>query len=220
MTANANEESDLVKRYPTLFFFLNQPMHFGAALIGVLNKEKAAGKLNNKIAMVSVGDQFGAEMSAGFGAGLKAAGYEIVLQKSYPLGAADLTTEIKEAKASGADTFIAASYPPDTFMLTGTAIAQITRLSWLAPTMMCSAPPAFPVEFSKSIAVSSEAPMALKLSLAAIGIVRRKSLTATAMSRSIVAAIDWSGQPPATGGHIASASPLESLKRARSPGGT
>ena len=45
-----------------------------------------------------------------------------MLQKSYPLGAADLTNEIKEAKASGADTFIAGSYPPDTFMLAGTAI--------------------------------------------------------------------------------------------------
>jgi branched-chain amino acid transport system substrate-binding protein len=124
VTANSNDETDLVKQFPTLFFFLNQPKHFGAALIEVLNKQKAAGTLNNKIAMLSVGDQFGAEMSAGFAAGLKASGYEIVLQKSYPLGAADLTSEIKEAKASGADTFIAASYPPDTFMLTGTAIAQ------------------------------------------------------------------------------------------------
>ena len=124
VTANANDETDLVKQYPTLFFFLNQPAHFGAALIEVLNKQKAAGALNNKIAMLSVGDQFGAEMSAGFGMGLKASGYDIVLQKSYPLGAADLTNEIKAAKASGADTFIAASYPPDTFMLTGTAMAQ------------------------------------------------------------------------------------------------
>jgi branched-chain amino acid transport system substrate-binding protein len=124
VTANANDEEELVKQFPTLFFFLNQPKHFGAALIEVLDRFKKEGKLNNKIAMVSVGDQFGAEMSAGFSAGLKAAGYEIVLQKSYPLGAADLTNEIKEAKASGADTFIAASYPPDTFMLTGTAITQ------------------------------------------------------------------------------------------------
>lgn len=124
VTANANDEEQLVKQFPTLFFFLNQPIHFGQALIEVLNKYKKTGQLNNKIAMVSVGDQFGAEMSAGFGAGLKASGYDVVLQKSYPLGAADLTNEIKEAKASGADTFIAASYPPDTFMLTGTAITQ------------------------------------------------------------------------------------------------
>jgi branched-chain amino acid transport system substrate-binding protein len=124
VTANSMDEEQLVKQFPTLFFFLNQPPHFGGALIDVLNKYKSAGQLNNKIAMLSVGDQFGAEMSAGFGAGLKANGYDIVLQKSYPLGAADLTNEIKEAKASGADTFIAASYPPDTFMLTGTAITQ------------------------------------------------------------------------------------------------
>jgi branched-chain amino acid transport system substrate-binding protein len=124
VTANANDEEQLVKQFPTLFFFLNQPAHFGGALIDVLNKYKNAGTLNNKVAMLSVGDQFGAEMSAGFAAGLKASGYDVVLQKSYPLGAADLTNEIKEAKASGADTFIAASYPPDTFMLTGTAITQ------------------------------------------------------------------------------------------------
>ena len=55
---------------------------------------------------------------------LKNAGFEIVVSKSYPLGASDLTNEIKEAKASGADTFIAYSYPPDTFMLTNTAITQ------------------------------------------------------------------------------------------------
>jgi branched-chain amino acid transport system substrate-binding protein len=124
VTANANDEVQLVKQFPTLFFFLNQPAHFGGALIEVFNKYKAAGQLNNKVAMLSVGDQFGAEFSAGFSAGLKANGYELVLQKSYPLGAADLTNEIKEAKASGADTFIAGSYPPDTFMLTGTAITQ------------------------------------------------------------------------------------------------
>jgi branched-chain amino acid transport system substrate-binding protein len=124
VTANANDETELVKQFPTLFFFLNQPAHFGGALIEVLDKLKAGGKINNKIAMLSVGDQFGAEMSEGFGGGLKAAGYDIVVKKSYPLGAADLTNEIKEAKASGADTFIAASYPPDTFMLTGTSIAQ------------------------------------------------------------------------------------------------
>jgi branched-chain amino acid transport system substrate-binding protein len=124
VTANANDEEQLVKQFPTLFFFLNQPIHFGQALIEVLNKFKGEGKLNNKVAMVTVGDQFGAEFGAGYAAGLKASGYDVVMQKSYPLGAADLTNEIKEAKASGADTFIAGSYPPDTFMLTGTAITQ------------------------------------------------------------------------------------------------
>ena len=74
--------------------------------------------------MFSVGDQFGAEASSGAAPVLEKAGFQIVIRKSYPLGAADLTNEIKEAKASDADTFIAYSYPPDTFMLTNTAVTQ------------------------------------------------------------------------------------------------
>jgi branched-chain amino acid transport system substrate-binding protein len=124
VAALTNNEADLVKQIPTLFFFLNQPANFGAALVGVLNKLKGDNKINNKIVLLSVGDQFGAEASSGVAPVLKRAGFEIVVQKSYPLGAADLTNEIKEAKVSGADTFIAYSYPPDTFMLTSTAITQ------------------------------------------------------------------------------------------------
>src|SRR2546426_1054603 len=45
-------------------------------------------------------------------------------RNGYPAGSADLTNEIKEAKASGADSFVAYSYPPDTFMLTNTAVTQ------------------------------------------------------------------------------------------------
>lgn len=124
VTADTNDETDLVKQMPTLFFFLPQPAHFGGALVEVLSKLKGEGKINNKIVMLSVADQFGAEASAGVSPVLQKAGFDIVIQKSYPLGAADLTNEIKEAKASGADTFVAYSYPPDTFMLTGTAITQ------------------------------------------------------------------------------------------------
>ena len=109
---------------PTLFFFLNEPRNFGGALVEVLSKLKTENKINNKIVMFSVADQFGAEASAGVAPVLQKAGFEIVMRKSYPLGAADLTNEIKEAKASGADTFVAYSYPPDTFMLTNTAVTQ------------------------------------------------------------------------------------------------
>ena len=75
---------------------------------------------------------------------LQKAGFEFVLRKSYPLGSADLTNEIKEAKASGADSFIAYSYPPDTFMLTNTAVTQgynpkVFRWAW-APPSPTSAP--------------------------------------------------------------------------------
>jgi branched-chain amino acid transport system substrate-binding protein len=124
VTANSNDAENLVRQMPTLFFFLTPPRNLGAALVEVLGKLKGEGKINNKLVMLSVADQFGAEASAGVSPVLKNAGFDIVVSKSYPLGASDLTNEIKEAKASGADTFIAYSYPPDTFMLTGTSITQ------------------------------------------------------------------------------------------------
>src|SRR6195256_5426005 len=124
VTANSNDAANLVKQMPTLFFFLNEPRNFGGALVEILGKLKGENKINNKLVMFNVADQFGAEASSGVTPVLKNAGFEIVVSKSYPLGASDLTNEIKEAKASGADTFIAYSYPPDTFMLTNTAITQ------------------------------------------------------------------------------------------------
>jgi branched-chain amino acid transport system substrate-binding protein len=124
VTANSNDAANLVKQMPTLFFFLNEPRNFGAALGDVLAKLKSENKINDKIALFSVAEQFGAELSSGATPALEKAGFKIALRKTYPLGSADLTNEIKEAKASGADTFIAYSYPPDTFMLTNTAVTQ------------------------------------------------------------------------------------------------
>jgi len=124
VTANSNDAANLVKQMPTLFFFLNEPRHFGAALGEVLSKLKSENKINNKIVMLSIADQFGAEFTSGVTPILQSAGFEFALRKSYPAGSADLTNEIKEAKASGADSFVAYSYPPDTFMLSNTAVTQ------------------------------------------------------------------------------------------------
>jgi branched-chain amino acid transport system substrate-binding protein len=124
VTANSNDATALVKQMPTLFFFLNEPRNFGEALGQVLSKLKSENKINNKIAMLSVAHQFGAELTSGVTPVLQKAGFEFAIRKTYPLGSADLTNEIKEAKASDADTFIAYSYPPDTFMLTNTAVTQ------------------------------------------------------------------------------------------------
>jgi len=124
VTANSNDAGNLVKQMPTLFFFLNEPRHFGAALGEVLSKLKSENKINNKIAMLSIADQFGAEFTSGVTPVLERAGFQFALRKSYPAGSSDLTNEIKEAKAAGADSFVAYSYPPDTFMLTNTAVTQ------------------------------------------------------------------------------------------------
>ena len=65
VTANSNDAANLVKQMPTLFFFLNEPRNFGAALVEVLGKLKSENKINNKIVMFSVADQFGAEVTSG-----------------------------------------------------------------------------------------------------------------------------------------------------------
>src|SRR6266511_4211344 len=97
VTANSNDAANLVKQMPTLFFFLNEPRHFGAALGEVLSKLKSENKINNKIVMLSIADQFGAEFTSGVTPVLQSAGFEFALRKSYP---------------------------PGTFMLTNTAVTQ------------------------------------------------------------------------------------------------
>ena len=52
---------------------------------------------------------------------MPAAGFDIVYDKSYPLGTQDYSPVIKAAKAADPDAFIAYSYPPDTFGLTDQA---------------------------------------------------------------------------------------------------
>lgn len=123
VTAVASGQPDMVKQFGTIFFFLGAPADGVHSLVAELNKLKAAGKINNKIAMLSVADQFGVELRAAAVPGFKQAGFDVVLDKSYPLGAQDLSNELKQAQASGADSFVAFSYPPDTFMITGTAQA-------------------------------------------------------------------------------------------------
>ena len=79
------------------------------------------GQMGNKVAMVNVADEYGIE-SANISRKLfPAAGFELVYDKSYPLGTQDYSPVIKAAKAANPDAFIAYSYPPDTFGLTDQA---------------------------------------------------------------------------------------------------
>ena len=52
------------------------------------------------------------------------AGFELVYDKSYPLGTPDLSPVMKGAKESGAKAFVAWSYPPDSFGLAEQAIIE------------------------------------------------------------------------------------------------
>ncbi len=68
--------------------------------------------------MVNIADEYGIEISNISKTQFPAAGFEIVYNKSYPLGTQDYAPVIKGAKATNPDAFIAWSYPPDTFGLT------------------------------------------------------------------------------------------------------
>jgi branched-chain amino acid transport system substrate-binding protein len=107
----------LVKRYPNFFMFQSSTTTYAKGAIGVLKKLKDSGQIGNKVAAVNVGDDFGIELANAGRPLFKEAGFEIVYDKSYPLGTQDYAPVIKAAKAANPDAFVAWSYPPDTFGL-------------------------------------------------------------------------------------------------------
>lgn len=121
VTANSNRAVEMSKRWPGLSFWLGLPSEIVDGLVETLAKLQKEGKIGNKVAMVSVSDQFGIEQSTAARAGLKKAGFDLVYDKSYPIGTQDLQPLMKEAQTAAPDSLIAFSYPPDTFGLTDTA---------------------------------------------------------------------------------------------------
>ncbi|MGO9703531.1 MAG: amino acid ABC transporter substrate-binding protein [Xanthobacteraceae bacterium] len=107
----------LIKKYPGLFVFQPSTTTFAQGAISVLKKLKDSGQIGNKVAVVNVGDDFGIELANAGRPLFKEAGFEIVYDKSYPLGTQDYAPVIKAARAAKPDAFVAWSYPPDTFGL-------------------------------------------------------------------------------------------------------
>ncbi|MGE0062245.1 MAG: amino acid ABC transporter substrate-binding protein [Xanthobacteraceae bacterium] len=118
VTANTNKAEELHKRWPGLTFWLGLPSEIVDGIVATFEKIKKDGKIGNKIAMISVADQFGIEMSGAARAGLKKAGFDIVYDKSYPFGSQDMQPVLKDAQAANPDVLLAFSYPPDTFAIT------------------------------------------------------------------------------------------------------
>lgn len=123
-TSVTDKAPDLVKRWKHAFFFLGTGGEYAEDLVAMLEKAKAEGKVNNKIAMINIADGFGVELANATRKAAKQHGFELVYDKSYPIGTQDLTPVINEAKGKGADTFVAYSYPPDTMLITEQARTQ------------------------------------------------------------------------------------------------
>ncbi|MEJ6709402.1 MAG: amino acid ABC transporter substrate-binding protein [Amylibacter sp.] len=124
VSAITDKMDELTTRYPNLFFTLGTTTAFVQGVLDILIEQRDAGVIGNEVAMVNVADAFGIELADRARDLFGAAGFEMVYDKSYPLGTPDLSPVMKGAKASGAKAFVAWSYPPDSFGLAEQAIIE------------------------------------------------------------------------------------------------
>lgn len=149
VAAVTDQVDKLVKRYSRMFFLLGTTTQYATSAIQVLKSLKDAGKINNRVAVVNVADTFGIELAHVARPLFKKAGFNIVYDKSYPLGTQDLAPVIKAAKAAKPDAFVAWSYPPDTFGLAEQAkIEQLKVKAYYSA--VATAFPVFKKKFGKA----------------------------------------------------------------------
>ncbi|MCC0043148.1 MAG: amino acid ABC transporter substrate-binding protein [Brucellaceae bacterium] len=116
--AVTDKASEFVERWNTSFWFMGGSADYTAALSDILVQQRDAGTINGKIAMISVADGFGIDLVSAARPDFQEAGFEVVYDKTFPPETSDFATILNEAANSGADTFVAFSYPPHTFALT------------------------------------------------------------------------------------------------------
>ena len=104
-TCATDHAYELTKRWPNSFWMLGTSTMGANSLVEVLDKALKAGKINNKIAMVSVADAFGVELANAARPALAKAGFQLVMDESYPITTQDFSQLINQAKGSGADYF-------------------------------------------------------------------------------------------------------------------
>jgi len=118
-TTAVNERAvELGKRWPNSFWFLGQGSAGAGALVEVLSALRKDGKIGTNVAMVSVADGFGIDLSSAGRPLIEKAGFKLVYDKSYPVGTQDMAPIVTEVQRANPDVFIAFSYPPDTLGLT------------------------------------------------------------------------------------------------------
>jgi branched-chain amino acid transport system substrate-binding protein len=127
VTAVTDKAPMFAKRWKKSFWFLGGGGDYARGLADVMKAARDKGDINNKVAMVSVADGFGIDLVNGARPALKEAGFDVVYDKTYPLGTSDFGSILNEVKASGADSFIGFSYPPGTFGMTKQA--QVSGLN-------------------------------------------------------------------------------------------
>lgn len=117
----SDRTAEIVKRWPNVFSLLNTSSTYAETLVQVLSAARAAGQINDRVAVAHATEQFGIELANAARKALKAANFNLVYDGGYPMSTQDLTPVISEAQRANPDVFLAFSYPPDTMALTETA---------------------------------------------------------------------------------------------------
>jgi len=121
-TSGSDRIKDMTDRWPYSFWPLVHPTEATRPLAEFLAEKKASGEIDGRIAILSVADQLGAELTTAMVRAAADTGLDVVYNKSYPLGVSDLSAQINEMKELNPDAFFGFSYPTDTFMLTEQSI--------------------------------------------------------------------------------------------------
>lgn len=116
-TVGSRELVENAADYPYFYTLLNQANDQGAALVELLVDLGV-----ETVAIIHHDDLFGIELNGAVEPALNEAEIEIVFQETYPANTEDLSQTLRGAQDSGADAFLAFSYPGETFLLTGQAI--------------------------------------------------------------------------------------------------
>ena len=149
VAAVTDQIDELVKKYPTIYFWIGDTTSYARSVAEILKKLVDEKKIGKKVAMVNVADAFGIELANAGRPVFKQFGFDLVYDKSYPLGTQDLSPVVKAAKAANPDAFVAWSYPPDSFGLAEQA--KIEGLSVKAYySAVATAFPGFGAKFGKS----------------------------------------------------------------------
>ncbi|MDK3075329.1 amino acid ABC transporter substrate-binding protein [Sedimentitalea sp. JM2-8] len=121
VTAVTDKAPEFAERWDRSFWMLGGGHDYATGLVEVLSAARDAGRINDKVAVVSVADGFGIDLINGARPAFEEAGFELVYDETYPLGTSDFAAIMNGAQDSGADSFVAFSYPPGSFGMTKTA---------------------------------------------------------------------------------------------------
>ena len=125
VTALTDRAPELGKRWPNSFWLLGTMTGAAQGFVDTLAKLRSEGKIGNKVAMVSVADQFGIGLAKAARRALKKSGFDLVYDRSYTVEAQDMRDDHDRGEAATTRiSFLAFSYPPDTMAITEQARAS------------------------------------------------------------------------------------------------